>query len=156
MYEDTHFAPRGPTSHQHAPQTRSYTINTRPACPDAPKHTFSPGGPGGPGGPSRVLLLVVAPAVEPRVSDVAGGGERPLARGALQALLVPGRVVDPQQEAVRDDPRAALAHGPLERVPAWRRGRGGQMKRCGVDSFNEFRARSFNCNVLPLNIIINI
>lgn len=47
-----------------------------------------------------VLLLVVGLAVEFCVSEVAGGGERLLARGALQALLVPGRVVDPHQEAV--------------------------------------------------------
>ena len=47
-----------------------------------------------------VLLLEVALAVDPGASEVAGGGERPLARGALQTLLVPGRVVDPHQEAV--------------------------------------------------------
>lgn len=46
------------------------------------------------------LLLVVRLAVDLCVSEVAGGGERPLARGALQTLLVPGRVVDPHQEAV--------------------------------------------------------
>lgn len=47
-----------------------------------------------------VLLLVVALAVEFGVSAVAGGSERLLARCALQTLLVPGRAVDPQQEAV--------------------------------------------------------
>lgn len=57
--------------------------------------------------------MVVALAVQFGVSEVAGGGERLLARGALQALLVPGRVVDPHEEAVRDDPRAAFTHGLL-------------------------------------------
>lgn len=57
------------------------------------------------------LLLVVGLAVEFCVPEVAGGGERLLARGALQALLVPESAVDAHQEAVRDEPRAAFTHG---------------------------------------------
>lgn len=71
---------------------------------------------------SSVLLVVVGPAVQLGVSGEAGGGERLLARGALQALLVPGRVVHPQQEAVCDDPRAARTHGVRGPVSAWKRG----------------------------------
>lgn len=46
------------------------------------------------------LLLVVALAVRLCVSEVAGVGERLLARSALKALLVPGRAIDPHQETV--------------------------------------------------------
>lgn len=72
-------------------------------------------------GGGGVLLVVVAPAEQSGVSGVAGGAERPLARGAPQAPLVPRRVGDAHHEAVRDHPRAARAHGPL-RGPACRRG----------------------------------
>lgn len=51
-------------------------------------------------GEVKDLLLVVSPTVQFGVSAEAGGGERLLARDALQTLLVPGRVVDPHQEAV--------------------------------------------------------
>lgn len=47
-----------------------------------------------------LLLLVVALAVWFCVSEVAGVGERLLARSALKALLVPGRSIDPHQETV--------------------------------------------------------
>lgn len=66
--------------------------------------------------------MVVGPAVQFGVSGEAGGAERLLARGALQALLVPGRLVHPQEEAVCDDPRAALTHGVRGAVSAWKRG----------------------------------
>lgn len=54
--------------------------------------------------------MVVVLAVKFPLSEVAAGGERLLAHGALQTLLVPRRVVDPHQEAVGDGPLAPLAH----------------------------------------------
>ena len=68
-----------------------------------------------------VLPLVVGLAVDPGVSEEAGGGEGLLARGTLQTLLVPGRAVDPHEEAVRDDPCAAFTHGLLQGSSSCRR-----------------------------------
>lgn len=79
---------------------------TPPPCKSSTPAARGPLGALGP-----VLLLVVAPAVQFAVLAVAGGGERLLARGALQTLLVPRRAVHPQQEAVRYGARAARTHG---------------------------------------------
>lgn len=68
-----------------------------------------------------VLLLVVDFAVEFPVSEVAGRGERLLTHGALQALLVPGRVVDPHQKAVGDGPLTALTRGLMVTLGSWNR-----------------------------------
>lgn len=57
-------------------------------------------------------------AVKFPFSEVAAGGERLLAHGALQTLLVPRRVVDPHQEAVGDGPLASLAHRRMVTVAA--------------------------------------
>ena len=56
------------------------------------------------------LLLVVVLAVKFPFPEVAAGGEGLLAHGALQTLLMPRRVVDPHQEAVRDGTLAPLTH----------------------------------------------
>lgn len=70
-----------------------------------------------------VLLLIVVLAVQLPVPEVAAGGEGLLTHGALQTLLVPGRVVDPHQEAVGDGPLAALTHRRVVAVGSWRRDR---------------------------------
>lgn len=66
----------------------------------------------------RRLLLVVLFAVQFPIPEVAAGGEGLLTRRALQTLLVPGRLVDSHQEAVRDGPLAALADGGMRAVGA--------------------------------------
>lgn len=66
----------------------------------------------------RRLLLVVLFAVQFPIPEVAAGGEGLLTRRALQALLVPGRLVDSHQEAVGDGPLAALADGGMRAVGA--------------------------------------
>lgn len=66
----------------------------------------------------RRLLLVVLFAVQFPIPEVAAGGEGLLTRSALQTLLVPGGLVDSHQEAVRDGPLAALAHGGMRAVGA--------------------------------------
>lgn len=49
--------------------------------------------------------------VELPLPEVATRGEGLLTHGTLQALFVPGRVVDAHEKAVGDGPRASLAHG---------------------------------------------
>lgn len=96
------------------------------AAPRSSPHGRPDPGPWTPGPGLRrsgaLLPLVVAPAVQLAVPEVAGGGERLLARGTLQTLLVPRGTVDPHQEAVRDDAGAGLTEGPRRGVPPWETG----------------------------------
>jgi len=66
------------------------------------------------------LLLVVMFAVKFPLPEVAAGGERLLTHGALQTLLVPWRLVDAHQKAVRYRPLAPLTHRLVMALRPWR------------------------------------
>lgn len=74
-----------------------------------------------------VLLLIVVLAVEQAVPAVTGPGQRTQTHRALDARLVPGALVDAQQEAVGDGSLAACAQLPAssvlrtcrEQAPVW-------------------------------------
>ena len=63
-----------------------------------------------------VLLLIVVLAVEQAVPAVTGPGQRTQTHRALDARLMPGALVDAQQEAVGDGSLAACTQLPASSV----------------------------------------
>lgn len=66
-----------------------------------------------------LLLLVVLLAVKLAIPKVAAVRESLLTRSTLQALLMPGGIVDTHQEPVRDGSLAALADRLVLAVRPW-------------------------------------